>query len=163
MQMLGERVADPYGVEGGGERAALGLLALSTVLAREKTTRRVRARFTASRLFGQPASRLEFDGYEIHQGVTERGAQVEPTAVHAFGADGATSADGTIVGTYVHGFFGNDAFRHALLEAARYAAGLAPGSARAAWQSERESRLAAWSAHVRAHLDEGLIARLIGR
>ena len=163
MQMLGERVADPYAVEGGGERATLGLLTLTTVLAREKTTRRVRARFTPARLFGQPAHGLEFDGYEIHQGVTERGAQVAPTAVHAFGEDGATDADGTIVGTYVHGFFGNDAFRHAVLEAARCAAELAPGSAGAAWQRERESRLAAWSAHVRTHLDTGLIARLIGR
>jgi adenosylcobyric acid synthase len=163
MQMLGERVADPHAIEGGGERATLGLLALTTVLAREKTTRRVRARFVPTRLFGRPATGLDFDGYEIHQGVTERGPQAIPTGVHAFGDDGATGVDGAIVGTYVHGFFGNDAFRHALLEAARSAAGLAPGSLGAAWQRERETRLAAWAAHVRSHLDTGLIARLIGR
>jgi adenosylcobyric acid synthase len=163
MQMLGERVADPHGVEGGGERATLGLLTLSTVLAREKTTRPVRARFAPSRLFGRPASGLEFDGYEIHQGVTERGANAEPTAVHAFGEDGATNRDATTVGTYVHGFFGNDTFRHALLAAARSALGLAPTVADAAWQHEREARLAAWSAHVGTHLDMDLLGRLIGR
>jgi adenosylcobyric acid synthase len=163
MQMLGKRVADPHGVETGADRLTLGLLELSTILDREKTTRRVRARYGPPRIFGQPIGHRDFDGYEIHQGVTERGANVEPTAVHDFGADGAANDDGSIVGTYVHGFFGNDAFRHAVLAAARSATGLAPSAADAGWQNEREARLAAWSAHVRTNLDMALIARLIGR
>jgi adenosylcobyric acid synthase len=163
MQMLGVSVADPHAVEGGGTCATLGLLALTTILSREKTTRRVRARYEPALLFGVPASRPEFDGYEIHQGVTQRGAPLGPTAVHAFGEDGATSADGMIVGTYVHDFFSNDAFRHIVLAAARSAAGLEPGSASSAWQNEREERLAAWAAHVRTHLDMDFIAGLIGR
>jgi adenosylcobyric acid synthase len=163
MQMLGETVADPHAVEGGGTRATIGLLALTTRLAHEKTTRAVRARYEPAQLFGQPAAKLAFDGYEIHQGVTERGPGLAPAAVHAFGEDGAASADGMIVGTYVHGFFGNDAFRNSLLGAARSAAGLAPRNAGVAWQHEREDRLAAWSTHVKAHLDVELIARLLGR
>jgi hypothetical protein len=55
------------------------------------------------------------------------------------------------------------AFRHSLLGAARTAAGLAPRNAGVAWQREREERLAAWSAHVKAQLDVELIARLVGR
>ncbi|MGD0473052.1 MAG: cobyric acid synthase [Candidatus Velthaea sp.] len=163
MQMLGESVADPHTVEGGGTRATFGLLALTTDLAREKTTRRVRARYEPALLFGQPVSRPAFEGYEIHQGRTARRAGVPPAAVHDFGEDGAADADGMIVGTYVHDFFSNDAFRHIVLACARAAVGLRPAGPGSAWQLEREDRLAGWAAHVRTHLDMALIGALIGR
>lgn len=42
-QMLGERLSDPEGVEGGGELAGLGLLPCCTVFAPQKTRTRVEA------------------------------------------------------------------------------------------------------------------------
>jgi adenosylcobyric acid synthase len=153
LQMLGETVADPDAVEGGGTRATLGLLPLSTTLGREKTTREVRARLVASLLFGSEPLERAFDGYEIHMGTSHRGPACGPAAEHEFGTDGAASADGMIVGTYVHGIFDDDGFRDAVLIAARRAAG----------RHERETRLAVWAAHVAAHLDLDLIRSLIGR
>ena len=40
--------------------------------------------------------------------------------------DGAVSASGRVLGTYVHGFFDNDDFRHSFIAAARRAVDLAP-------------------------------------
>jgi adenosylcobyric acid synthase len=52
----------------------------------------------------------EVDGYEIHMGVTTRGADQE-----AFEGDGACSADGLVFGTYMHGLFCNRSAIYALL------------------------------------------------
>jgi adenosylcobyric acid synthase len=163
MQMLGESVADPLGVEGGGTRRTLGLLPLATTLAAAKTTRRVAARYAPPLLFGRVPAARDFDGYEIHQGQTERDASVMRTADHAWGDDGATSADGMVVATYVHGLFGNDGFRAALLAAARAAAGLAPAAPGPAWQRDRDARLARWATHVAEHIDLPFVSALVGR
>jgi adenosylcobyric acid synthase len=93
-QMMGERIEDPLGMESDrGAADGLGLIAGRTVLAAEKVTRRVRAR---------TPSGVEFDGYEIHLGVTERPRNLEPFAVLQDGA-----ADGVrgnrLAGTYLHG------------------------------------------------------------
>jgi adenosylcobyric acid synthase len=108
LQMLGGPIADPEGVEGAG--AGLGLLPVSTTLARSKTTRQTRARF--GRLDGawSALSGLEVEGYEIRHGATApcNGA----TAV--LGADLGYAA-GRCIGVYVHGLFEQDAFVRALL------------------------------------------------
>jgi adenosylcobyric acid synthase len=99
-QMLGQRVRDPHGVEGNaGESEGLGLLALATTLGMEKQLRRVQGVCS----FDDSGARVE--GYEIHMGTSEGAALAWP----AFGIDGqgegARSADGQIVGTYLHGLF----------------------------------------------------------
>ena len=99
LQMLGQTVADPLGLEGpAGTSNGLDLLPLSTELAAQKQLRNVRGRLC---LDG-----VEIAGYEIHAGVT----QVADTAHAAVQlddgrADGAVSADGQILGTYLHGLF----------------------------------------------------------
>jgi len=69
----------------------------------------------------------------------------------------AVSADRRVFGTYVHGIFDDDNFRHAFLDAARAACGLAPCAARAFVARERESRLDRLAAHVRRSLDMEMI------
>jgi adenosylcobyric acid synthase len=167
MQMLGREVADPEGMEGGGTRSGLGLLGLRTVLGREKITVRVRATFEGPALFGQPLARATLDGYEIHLGATAYDPGTLPlfhirrerecTAV----ADGARDAAGTVIGTYLHGLFDSDVFRHGMLRALRAAAGLAPPAALVPHTAEREQRLDAWADHVRAALDIESIERWI--
>ncbi|MGI6220589.1 MAG: cobyric acid synthase [Coriobacteriales bacterium] len=72
-QMLGERIADPHGVEGGGEVLGLGLLPVQTVFTGEKRRTRVIGRVgdlgTDSPFAG--LSGTTFSGYEIHMGETE--------------------------------------------------------------------------------------------
>jgi len=109
LQMLGEQVHDPLGLEGmPGSSAGLGLLALSTTLEAEKQLRNVRGRLA---LEEAPVS-----GYEIHAGVT-RGAALEQPAVRLDDgrSDGACSDDGQILGTYLHGLFETPAACSALL------------------------------------------------
>jgi len=99
LQMLGEQVHDPLGLEGApGSSAGFGLLALSTELEQEKQLRNVHGRLALED--------AEVSGYEIHAGVTV-GAALEQPAVQLDDGrcDGARSADGQVLGTYLHGVF----------------------------------------------------------
>ena len=109
LQMLGEQVHDPLGLEGpAGSSDGLGLLAFSTELAAEKQLRNVRGHLTLEN--------AAVSGYEIHAGVTT-GAALERPAVHLQDGrcDGAQSADGQVLGTYLHGLFESPAACSALL------------------------------------------------
>lgn len=108
-QMLGSRVHDPLGIEGTTDGIeGLGLLDVETEMAPEKTVRNSTAQ---SAEYGVPLS-----GYQIHLGIT-RGADCErPAAIVDGLPDGAVSADGRVMGTYLHGLFGSDAYRARLLE-----------------------------------------------
>jgi adenosylcobyric acid synthase len=97
MQMLGEELRDPAGVDGDG--TGLGLLPLETVFAPEKLVRRVSAGFSAA-LGGPwgPLAGLRFEGYEIRHGRTApRGPADEAIA------DGRGWASGPVLGIAVHG------------------------------------------------------------
>jgi adenosylcobyric acid synthase len=108
-QMLGRRVLDPDGIEGGVREAeGLGLLDVETVMAPQKTVRNTAAR---SVLFDTP-----IEGYEIHMGETEGPDRVRPVAIVDGNGEGATSPDGKVLGTYLHGLFTADAFRKKFLE-----------------------------------------------
>ncbi len=107
-QMLGTSVADPLRIEGERERVAgLGLLDVETVMAPEKTVRNSSAHSVD---YGVPLS-----GYEIHMGRTEGPDCARPPVMIDGRADGASSPDGRIIGTYLHGLFGSDAYRARLL------------------------------------------------
>jgi adenosylcobyric acid synthase len=107
-QMLGRKVYDPEGIEGTVEQAdGLGLLDVETVMEPEKTVRTVAAR---SVRFGTP-----LEGYEIHLGRTEGPDRERPVTVIDGAAEGATSPDGKVFGTYMHGLFASDPFRRSLL------------------------------------------------
>lgn len=108
-QMLGRVVRDPEGIEGpAGEAPGLGLLDLETTLTPEKTLTRTAATHLSS---GEAV-----EGYEIHIGHTEGLDRGRPFLRLADGRDeGAVSADGRIVGCYLHGLFASDGFRRAYL------------------------------------------------
>lgn len=157
MQVLGERVRDPEGVEGGGDECGLALLGARTTLVSEKIVRRVRVTPRPHALFGA-TERVAANGYEIHMGRTILAPGVRAFAdVEREGGtaleDGARSADGRVVGTYVHGLFEDDVLRHAVLRALRATRGLAPARAMLPRAAEREARIDRLAAHVRASLD----------
>ncbi|MBY8337643.1 cobyric acid synthase [Alteriqipengyuania sp. NZ-12B] len=106
-QMLGRSIADPLGIEGTAGRAdGLGLLDVETVLTGDKRVSQVR---------GQ-AMGAGFEGYEIHIGQTTGPDTKRPFAELGEGhADGAQSADGTVMGTYCHGLLESGPLRRALL------------------------------------------------
>jgi len=139
-QMLGRVVRDPDGIEGSAtETEGLGLLDVETVMEPEKTVRNVAARSVA---FDLPLS-----GYEIHLGRTTGPDCLRPTAIIDGVEDGATSADGKVSGTYMHGLFGADAFRQKFLESL----GVKGGGID--YRAEVERALDELAAHLEKHLD----------
>lgn len=163
MQMLGRSVSDPHGMEGGGLRKGLGLLPIHTVLDRQKVTVRVGAALPGGRLFGRAVRATALRGYEIHLGATVYDAGARPflqitregsATPHA---DGAVSPDGHTIGTYMHGLFDDDRFRHAMVDALRATAGLRKSLARTPFTARRDARFDRLAAHVRGSLDMELV------
>jgi adenosylcobyric acid synthase len=134
MQMMGISIADPYGMEGGGQVAGIGLLPMRTVLAREKVTAQVKAELVSKTLFGHVSQTQETSGYEIHLGESmyEAGAQpifrIRRRHELRTRPDGVQDATGRCFGTYLHGLFDHDDFRHSFLANARSACQLQPST-----------------------------------
>jgi cobyric acid synthase len=58
-----------------------------------------------------------------------------------------------VIGSYLHGLFDGDAFRHALVRALRASAGLSRPAALCRYTAERQRRFDRMAAHFRAALD----------
>jgi adenosylcobyric acid synthase len=139
-QMLGRAVHDPEGIEGPPATAeGLGLLDVETTLANEKRL------VTAE---GQTSDGTPFTGYEMHMGLTEGPDCARPFARLADGTlDGAVSASGRVIGTYIHGLFADDRQRSAWLK--RFDA----GGTTIAYDALVDDTLDALAAHLEAHID----------
>jgi adenosylcobyric acid synthase len=140
-QMLGNTVTDPDGIE--GETAAiagLGLLDVSTRLTADKTLIEVTGT--------DHATHAPVRGYEMHVGRTEGADCARPMLSLAGRADGAVSADGRVMGCYLHGIFASDEFRSAFLKMLRpdYASTLA-------FDAQVDATLDALADHLERHVD----------
>ncbi len=83
----------------------------------------VPARSGSNRCAGTTNDGAPFAGYEMHMGVTEGPDCARPFARLADGSpEGAISADGRVIGTYVHGLFADDRQRASVARAFRRAA-----------------------------------------
>jgi adenosylcobyric acid synthase len=157
MQMLGRDVADPHGIEGPPATVAgLGWLDFSTTLTREKTLKNVTGRLAAD---GAVAG---VKGYEIHMGETQGRALEAPALLLDDGqggsrADGARSADGQILATYVHGLFDTPASCASLLAWA----GLADAEP-IDYPALREASLERLADTLAAHLDLKRLRAAVG-
>ncbi len=139
-QMLGKTVRDPDGIEGtAGETAGLGHLDIDTIMTPDKRLTRVRAQHCASG--------AQVSGYEIHIGRSDGPARARPFARIGGADEGATSPDGRIMGSYLHGLFREDAFRAAFLAQM----GAAPSGQ--SYDARVEGALDDLAAHIEAHLD----------
>ena len=170
MQMLGESIADPLGMECIGEVAGLALLPIRTSMQAHKVTNLAYGAFAASSLFNQPSENLDLSGYEIHIGETfyQDNAQpfahitraTDPSAQHP---DGGISSNGQVIGTYLHGIFDQDGFRHAFLTAARIFYGLSPAPDYECWKARREVSLNRLATAVEQALDMQRIFAWVNR
>jgi adenosylcobyric acid synthase len=160
MQMLGEAISDPSGMEREGSTVGLGLLPIRTIMQTDKITRNVTGKMAASKLFGQPVTNSALSGYEIHIGQTIYQAEGAHFAVLSTGPgssnvnnDGCVSADERIFGTYLHGLFDDDSFRHQFLHAARAFHKLAPPDGLHRWKQLREDSMNRLAREVEKALD----------
>lgn len=161
-QMLGKTVKDPFGVESVlGSVEGMGILDCHTTLDREKVT----AQVEAAALSG-PAGPLY--GYEIHMGQTTLGEGLKPLFFIKYrnGADkgyhdGAITGDGAAWGTYIHGIFDNDAFRHSLLDAIRKRKNISRPDNCLSYSRLKEEALERLADHVEKNIEMDAVIGLI--
>ena len=148
-QMLGKLIHDPLGLEGiAGTVPGLGLLDVETTLLPDKTTIETEA------IHALTGSYIK--AYQIHLGETSGPDCARLFAQTPQGADGATSPDGRVIGTYLHGCFTQDGFRNKFL-------GRLGHEAQAfSYEKTIEDTLDALAAHLETHLDLDRILELAG-
>jgi adenosylcobyric acid synthase len=148
-QMLGRSIADPAGIEGPPSTVpGLGHLDVDTVMQPKKRLALSQARYL-------PTGDL-VEGYEIHMGSTQG-----PDCARAFlsldgRGEGAASADGRIMGCYLHGLFSADAFRTAFFN--EIGKPVTPH----AYQDQVEATLDALAQHLETHLDIDALLAMAG-
>jgi len=126
-----------------------------------KTTLAGAGYLAASSLFGQPLANIPLRGYEIHVGETSYLSHTQPFAniVRQISgqtesvADGCISEDSRIFGTYLHGLFDEDAFRHAFIGAARAYCHLSTAGELNDWGAKRQESLNRLASVVSQSLD----------
>ncbi|MFK7752753.1 MAG: cobyric acid synthase [Sedimentitalea sp.] len=138
-QMLGRKIFDPDGVDGrAGEADGLGYLDIETHMKGPKT---LRLR-DATALPG----RESVTGYEIHMGHTD-GPDCARAWLEIDGEPaGAASADGRIMGCYLHGLFASDTFRAAMLKRLGHGSSIA-------FEQQVDSTLDALADHLERFMD----------
>jgi adenosylcobyric acid synthase len=122
LQMLGEAIVDPLGVESQHALACdapgLGLLPLVTAFGEKKTVRRTHTRFGELAGAWGSLSGISVSGYEIHLGETAQhpamAAKGDVAQVVLPGGLGWQSGRGNVLGLYLHGLFEDPAVLQAL-------------------------------------------------
>ena len=120
LQMLGEALIDPHGIDGNGP--GLGLLPVVTLFEADKTVRHRRASFSSLRGGAWAAlSGVAVQGYEIHHGQTAPHSAMAAAGdvAHAVMPDGLAwqNGSGNVLGVYLHGLFEDAAVLQALFGA----------------------------------------------
>jgi adenosylcobyric acid synthase len=161
--MLGKEISDPKGLEGGGTAQGFAFLDVKTELDAPKICRQVHA---SSRLHGVE-SHSPVRGYEIHMGRTSRGAvracfhieASETLAGQVAGDEGASSENGLVWGTSIHGLFDQAGFRRGWLNRARSRKGLPPVSSHESElvTTQLRAELDRWADHLQEHLNINLV------
>jgi len=113
LQMLGEAIVDPLGVEShhalGGDAPGLGLLPLVTAFGEKKAVRRTHTRFAEVAGLWAPLSGVAVSGYEIHLGETAQhpamAAKGDVAQAVLPSGLGWQSGRGNVLGLYLHGLF----------------------------------------------------------
>lgn len=155
-QMLGRSIVDD--VESGhGQVQGLGLLDVETEFASDKTTRQ-----RTGSAMGQPVG-----GYEIHHGITSRGAGAAGW-VHLDDHEGTVEDEGAVdledahvLGTSLHGLFENDSFRAQFLIEVGRRAGKAFVPAGVSFAAAREEQIDRFADVVASHVDVDAVFALI--
>ena len=139
-QMLGQEIIDQDGIEGPpGRVMGLGHLNITTYLEPKKTLAMTQATHLAS------GKRLS--GYEIHLGQST-GPDTSRAWLSVDGRpEGAASADGRVLGCYLHGLFSADGFRQVYLEQ------LGGQASATRFEVRIDDTLDALAQHVEKHLD----------
>ncbi|HEX9756879.1 MAG TPA: cobyric acid synthase [Nitrospiria bacterium] len=165
-QMLGQSIRDPYFVENRKEQVmGLGLLEVETVLEKDKVTVQVKVEPCSDGPWPQD---FALSGYEIHSGKTrvQEGAKplfkkIEHGGGEVTEKEGAYGKNGLIWGTYLHGLFENDSFRHWFLNEKRKKKAIPESYEKGSFSHRRNTDYESLAQLVKNHIDMNLISKLV--
>ena len=159
-QMLGRRIVDASGVEGGGAVNGMGILPVETVFAAEKHRTCVTGVIETSGL--HPAlDGVAVEGYEVHMGETTLDAAARPFVTLS---DGKTDGCAThhAFGTYLHGIFDTAESRRAILKMLCERKGISPDTLHTFdYSAYKEQQYDLLADAVRRNLDMDMIYRIV--
>jgi len=163
-QMMGTRLSDPDHIESSIEEIkGLGFIQATTIMEHEKITRRRIRSTISSSIF---KAEIEVDGYEIHSGRTQFQKEY-PLLFQPSNGDcpyslGLCNEDGTVIGTYLHGFLDNDPIREGFLKYVRKRKDLPQPKETFNYQEFRSRQLDRLADLVTQSIDMNEVKRIIG-
>ena len=160
-QMLGERITDAEGTEGGGSITGMALLPIATDFQTEKQRTRVTGRIQplSGSLAGLSGALVE--GYEIHMGRTVRRPGTNPLLLLDNSIEDGCFANNNY-GTYLHGFFDSAECRASLFAALAAKKGMDASELTAFdYAAYKERQYNALADALRQNLDMELIYRIL--
>jgi adenosylcobyric acid synthase len=150
-QMMGQSIADD--VESDSSKVeGLGWLDVKTIFEPDKVTRQRRGISDGHRV----------TGYEIHHGRVHGGTPwIQLDDVYGVEGDGATAAEGQMLGTSLHGLFEEDGFRAGFLADVGRRRRKAFASTGVSFAAARDTQIDRLADMIEAHLDMDTIETLI--
>lgn len=165
-QMLGKKIFDPFGVESRNKEVkGIGLLDIETTFEKTKITSQVEATLVkSSELGGQSKNTLK--GYEIHMGVSKGDIGLFNlsrlwTNEYRLSTVKEGAVKGDVWGTYIHGIFDNDRFRHNIINSLRIRKGLKTIEGIIDYSGLRDDALKKWAKIIKESIDLKFIEGLI--
>ena len=170
-QMLGGLIRDPMHTESEySEIKGFDYLPMVTTFAAHKQLRQVVAECADFPFLGAQLIGKGLVGYEIHMGETHFTEEhihhpfriVQTAGKKSCMMDGALSADGLVIGTYIHGIFDDDTFRRTFLNRLRIRRGWAELPIRYHYRAEKEHAYNRLADTVRGSLNMKKLMSVIG-
>ena len=159
-QMLGMRISDAEGAEGGGEIGGMGLLPVETEFANEKHRTRVRGTALETGGILAPLSGAQLEGYEIHMGRTLLSEDATPLVRLENGMpDGCQK--GNVYGSYLHGFFDSEGCREAILGALAAQKGVSLQAEPFDLKAYKERQYNLLAKRVRENIEMNMVYRIL--
>jgi len=157
-QILGNKVKDPYHIEGDIEELnGLGLLDLETIMENEKTLVQYNGKLAVDNGLLKILNNFEIKGYEIHQGITkgnEKNLTTDDRTIFV-------NRD-NIIATYLHGIFDNKDFTDLLLNEIRKRKGLEQVNNNISYEEYKLKEFDKLEKLVRENVDIDEIYKIIG-
>lgn len=157
-QMLGKKVTDAVGTEGGGTAKGLGLLDMTTEFRHEKIRTRVSGTVSKTSGLFADLQGCQVHGYEIHMGETVQKNDGFLTLSNGK-QDGGIC--GSVWGSYLHGIFDDGAFSSALVNCLLREKGLPATAKPVDWSQYQEEQLDRLAEAARKGLKMDVIKELI--
>lgn len=157
-QILGNKVKDPYHIEGDIEELnGLGLLDLETIMENEKTLVQYKGKLSVNNGILKTLNNFEIKGYEIHQGITQGNEKNLTTDDRTI----FVNRD-NIIATYLHGIFDNKNFTDVLLNEIRRRKGLEEVNNNISYEEYKLREFDKLEKLVRENVDIDEIYKIIG-